>query len=251
VSKSSIWKEGKQVRTIDPAARVYLISPFAGMTPVICSHANGKLKFEALSGAIISEISANAAFETPDGICSMANGNLYRHTVRTINNKEIVSTQVLAMVSELSSKKMPNLVYQDLLGKSWLTIPISNGVLNVYVKELDGRKVLNARYDKGICIVMTEKNGHYDKFVLIFKKGTTSYDIRKIADVNYENLNFVVLDNGVCIHVKEDDVIELFRDNATIKEVVGTPLASDMPLFSSSNQVYFINEKSFTQATMK
>lgn len=251
ISQNFIWKEGKKIRLIDNKARTYLCAPVDNISPIVCSYKDRLMKFETMSGIEIFKTEAKSVFESQNGMCSMLGGNLYRYSIRQLNGKDIVTSQPIAMVSDLSSKRMPNLVYQDLLGKAWLTIPTSTGVINTHIKELDGRSILDARFNKGICIVMTEKKGQYDKFVLIFKDTSMEYSIRKIENVNYESINFIVLDNGLCIHVKEDDTIELFRDNATIKEISGTPLNSDMPLFSFGNQVFFLNEKCLTQARMK
>ena len=255
ISEHFLWKDGKKIRDIDSNKRTYLCKQGNGTLPILVQYdkKSKHVVFEDInSRESIAKIDVEGVFESNSNIYSMQNGAIYFNKFTNIGNKTLHSLQQIAQVSCLSSKIMPNLIYQNLLGKPWFVIPTATGVLNGTIKEVEGYKILNARFFRNIAVIIAEKNGRYDKFIAIFDMMKSfQYSIRKIEDVNYEDVNFTVLDNGMCLNVKEDSDIELFRDNSTMKVIENTSISSDTPLYSFDNKVYIVNDKCFTQITMK
>lgn len=105
--------------------------------------------------------------------------------------------------------------------------------------------MLGGKYDAGVkgsvLMVVGKKKGKTDRFTFRFDDTFTSYDMRKVEDVQSSDLNFVVTDAGVCVFLDEEhDCIELFstkKGSAQVKTVTDKVIGGDMRLFKRGAQV--------------
>lgn len=151
-----------------------------------------------------------------------------------------LSSNVLPYATQLFS----GVAIQDLLGSTFVSLyPAENRSHQVRVPELDGRKVIEAKLDKNVLMVMTStKRGAYDRFIFKFDEDFLKYDARKIKNVPLSDLNFVVLDRGICINLTEEEEIEVFSASygSTKVRVVSDPgIGSDMVLYKNGDAVLF------------
>lgn len=117
-----------------------------------------------------------------------------------------------------SSDVFDRVVYQSILGKPYLVMPVpkkngSGSCALVFISEIQGYRVVNARRRNRICMVTGYKNGTYYRFVFKFNDSYEKYECRKISDIHPAALNFVVLDHHVVVCNNEDNAIELFSEN--------------------------------------
>lgn len=154
---------------------------------------------------------------------------------------------------EQSSEMFSGVVVQSVLGDAFLVIPYDGKCKNVKVSELDEYKIIDAKYDNGICVVIGHKDGQYDKLIFKFDAGS-KYQTRIIEDVDYLPINFVTLDNGVCVMINEDDSVEVFGnrlDKPAVKRIEDPEIHSNMKLTKDGIYVLFMKGNKLFSIKMK
>lgn len=162
-----------------------------------------------------------------------------------LGNNIMVSTKLVAQILELASKLYNGTCIQSLLGATYVSFfPKEDTHYQLHIKELNGYKIIDAKYEKKILMVVASKKGKYHKFVIKLNTEHSIYTIRTIEDISSNDINFTILDNGICVHLTDEEKLELFvvsRDSGDIKEIEDpTILSGDIKLFSYGVQTYFI-----------
>jgi hypothetical protein len=133
--------------------------------------------------------------------------------------------------------------FQNMLGAYYASLlPAPDGCYQIRIRELDGYQLIDARLSDNVLIVVGTRNGNYDKLILRFAAGFQRYDVRRIADVQFTGINFTVLDTGICLHVTENDELEVFSSvpGSDGMKIVADPLiAGDARLFHIGRQALF------------
>ena len=166
----------------------------------------------------------------------------------------VASTKEAVQTLEHATKLFPGVVLQNFLGAIHASLLLSSGTaMQIRVKELDGYRILDAKFAGGVLMVVGEKKGVYDRFV--FRSGGMgNYDTRVVKDIQPTGLNFVVLDTGVCVCMNEDEKLELFaaRMGSTALKTVDDPMLSgDMKLGKMGGQVVFARGDKLYKLRMK
>ncbi len=251
ITEKSIYKGGKKISDLKKYDKVLLCESDA-MVPIVCYLKDNEVTVKDLNGEQIGEVfSADNIMYNNGAIYSIYGDMLLENTFRSFGSKIQRSIKVAGKVSELSSKMFEGCVYQDLLGKPWFQIPFAqNNCTLHFMKELEGYRVLDAKFEKQYLIVMAEKSGHYSRFIFIFNKDFSFYSERIVEKIPFENVNFTVLHNGVCLLVSGTEV-ELFMDNKTIKSIQDPPFDYSTKVYSTSSGVYFADGNKIFSAKMK
>ena len=179
-----------------------------------------------------------------DGRLYMRTGDkLYEVVLTDAGNKVIATTKQVANVLPNASHLYPGVIVQNMLGSTFVSLLIQSGASQqVRVKELDEYRVLDAKFDSGVLMVMGEKKGQFDRLVFRFDETFTTYDVREVEDIQPTGLNFIVLDSGVAVCINEDDKLELFsrrKGSNKIKEIEDPTISGDMQLGKEGNVVLF------------
>jgi hypothetical protein len=116
---------------------------------------------------------------------------------------------------------------------------------------LDHVRILDAKSDKNVTVIIGEAKGQYNRYVVVFDKKYQNMDIRVDEDVPYEPINFAVLDNGLCLLLVVGDQIQLFSTASQYETLDNPPFDSSMPLFATSKGFFFINGNSIHQIKRK
>ena len=104
---------------------------------------------------------------------------------------------------------LQSLLYQDVLGRAHLLIPLRPGACQVIpTPELDGYRIVDGRWDGGVAMLIGVKAGRYLRFIFRFNHEHSAYELRVEADLDTPDLNFVTLDNGVVVALS--NALELF-----------------------------------------
>jgi len=220
------------------------------MTPVECTLLHKTATFKK-GVEEIGKIQTHDMIYKDGHIYTMFGGNLYRNSFREMNNKIIHQVELISQVSEHSSKMFTGFIYQDLLGKPYFSIPSKIDCKTYYIKELEGHRILDAKVERNVGVVMAEQSGKYHRFVFIFDYDKDTYTVRKTEDVSYDVVNFTVLLNGICILTIENKQIEIFINNTKIKVIDNTPFDTSNKLISFGNDAYFIHDDKMFSITMK
>jgi serine/threonine protein kinase len=173
----------------------------------------------------------------------------------SINGKNlIISAVVVANILEKSTKMYDGVAIQNILGATYVSMfPQSKHHLQVKIPELNDYKIIDAKYDGGILMVNgCNKNGTYDK--IIFRFNDSDYDMRVIKDINPSGLNFITLDNGICIHLNDEESIEIFskkKDAQGINIIDDPEISGNMNLFKMGAKVLISKSDKLYSLTMK
>lgn len=154
------------------------------------------------------------------------------------------SAKQVANVMPSATRMFDGVVVQDMLGAWYASVfPLPGRSHQFHLKELDGLKMVDAKYDNGILMVVGAKGGKYDRWVFVVNPDFSGYACREhLKDISYTGLNFVVLETGVCAHIDEEERLALFsnKPGATQAKVVDDPtLTSAMKLYKCGTNVLF------------
>jgi dUTPase len=145
-------------------------------------------------------------------------------------------------VLQHATRLFDGVVVQDVFGSCYANVfPQSKTCLQYHIKELDGAKIIDAKYDNGVMMFVAFQGGKYNKYI-VRTASDLSYDLRVEKDVGPVTLNFVTLPNGVCVHLNEKEEIEIFTNNlksSSVKVYDDPALESDMRLSRDGTQVLF------------
>jgi len=173
--------------------------------------------------------------------------------------KILVSVKSTWNIMPKSSLMLDGLVYQNVLGKAYLTIPVPSNSLSlsfcfeVKIPELDGFRIISGKHENKICMIIGEKSGKYYKFLIKFEVNY-KYKVVSIDEVDLRsNLNFIVLTNGVCIHIDEDENVNVFFNSSRndVTSIKDPDIDSSMNLSKDGTKVLFYKGKSLYSLTMK
>ncbi len=170
------------------------------------------------------------------------------------NNVHIIPKHV-GNVMENATKFYDGVIIQNVLGSFVASIFPAPGVHHqIQCPEFKGYQVIDAKYKDKVLMVIASKKGKYDKFILKFDDKFSSYSLRKVDDISYVGINFTVLENGLVIHINENEELELFsnhKDKNTVKVIDNSLISGDMKLFNDGVQVVFAKGKKLYKLKMK
>jgi hypothetical protein len=222
-------------------------------TLILATQSGNNVSFREMNSTTPIGVSkSNDMFARNGCIYTVANGKMIENSFMSFGGKIIHRANELENVSTNSAKMYEGCIIQDLLGKKYLTLPYQTGYsFSKYIPQLDGFRVLSAKADKHIVVIMAEKGGIYYRFILIFNKTYTDVQIREVKDVTYDEINFAVMDNGVCVLLASDTELELFAKADKCEVLSNPPFDSSMKLFTTSDGIFFINGNSIHQIKKK
>jgi hypothetical protein len=122
-----------------------------------------------------------------------------------------------AQVMERATQLFPGCAIQNMLGSFYIHIFPANAQLRL--RELDGHKVIEAKYENGILMVIATKGTKYFRFVFKVDLTSFTYSVRVVEDIQNTGLNFIVLPNGICVSIVEDGSFELFHNNINKNDI--------------------------------
>lgn len=166
-----------------------------------------------------------------------------------------ISPRTVANVMKKATTLFDGVVLQNILGSFYACICPSWGTsYQVHLKELLGYRIVDAKYDNRILFVVGYKDSKYDKFIFRLSVNFESYDVRVINDISRTNeTNFTVSEKGICVHLNENEELELFFNKMGVHDIKVTddPSIKGIRLFKDGNQIIFAKENTLYSLTTK
>ena len=160
----------------------------------------------------------------------------------------------VANVLEHATRLFEGAALQDVLGSWYATLfPQAGTAYSCRLPELDGCRIIDARFDGGVLLVLAHRDGAYRRFVFRFAANYRRYDVRVVDDVTPGELNFVTLESGVCVHLLETGELELFHrepGSAAVKVLADTGLEGAR-LFRNGTQLLAVRGSGVYAVTMR
>ena len=252
ITKKGIYLGTRKIKDLSSLPKAISLAGISGSDPVITIKYDKKLSFEDLSGKKVGEISANQAMHFNGNIYSIYNGRMIENSF-VLGGKNILhATKPISNIFESATKLYSGVALQDILGKCWAAIPYQAGrCFNGPITELNGLRTIDAKFEHHILMVIAEKGGHYNRYTVCFDEKMEKYTIRIEEKINETAVNFTCLSNGICVHLADDDTVEVFRSNDKIKTIKNPPISSDMRLMNDSTGIVFINKNGLYSLKLK
>jgi hypothetical protein len=245
VTRKSVFKGTEKVWTKPADYRKVLVCPADSGDIVIAGYDGRKtVQFLTADNQALGQVSSRGFFFRNQAVYTANRGRLYENTFTKMGEKLFVRTHAVDQLSEFGSVVYPGVVVQDLLGKIWVTIPYAPGrCCSRPVPQLDGYRVIDARSEMNLCVVIGEKRGIYSRFVLTFAPDFSAYALRQEDDAACDGINFTVLENGLCLMLGGPDELQVFK-GTKVHKFSNPPIAANMRLFAKSGGVCFLNGSS-------
>jgi len=249
VGAKGIYKEDDKL-PIHANAHTIELCESSDMSPVVCKFKDELVEFEDAKCDSLGQINSVGMMYRNGAIYTAYDGKLIENTFMKVGNKTVYQTRMTCNVLDNATKFFDGVIFQDLLGKWFVTLPYEKGrCALLQIKELERYRILEAKAEGNICVVVGEKRGKYNRFVIAFSDNFTQYSIRKAGDIPYSSVNFTVLPNGVCI-LNTEMGVEVFKDDK-VKVIADPPFDSSMRLFNYSGGVYYVDDKKIVSVHMK
>lgn len=254
VTKTGLYKENNKIRDFNGNKQV-LFAPVAGGSAVTATRMGDTIEFtEADTDVHVGKMKSHGMFARNECVYTVTNGKLIQNGFMPMgkNNSAVHYWKELENVSNISAKIYDGCVIQDLLGKKYLTIPYAyNKSFSKYLPGLDHVRIIDAKSEKYVTILIGEEKGKYNRYVVVFDKHYQNFEIRVDKDVPYEPINFAVLDNGLCLLLSATDQIQLFATANQYETLDNPPFDDSMPLLATPKGFFFINGNSIHQVKRK
>lgn len=253
VTKKNIYAGKKEIGTIAPNAKKTVVCSSSDGTPIIGTLSGTKVMFgELTSNAPVGSIAGTDMFVRNGAIYTITNAKMVENSFSAFGDKIIHRITELENVSTISAKMYDGCIIQDLLGKKYLTLPYKLGsAFSKHIPNLDAYRIVDAKSDKNVTVVIAEKGGIYDRFIIVFDRKFTDFQVRIDNDVAYDTINFAVMDNGLCILLANPSEIQLFSTAGQYETLTNPPFDATMKLFTTSDGIFFANGNSIHQIRRK
>ena len=219
-------------------------------------HRSLKLRNSSTRSEIKLDIEVQDLFSYDNRIYVKTDSSILELKLNEFGQNIITSTVLAAQILGNSTLIFDGCAIQNLLGAIYISIfPTSGLHYQFHLKELDKVKIISAKFEKNVLMVIVNKAGKYDKLIFRFDiLWNGEYDLRIINDIEYLENNFTVLDSGNVVHILGDENLEIFsakKDSKSVKQIVdkavdgGIKLFKDGPglLFSRDNKIFSMKMK--------
>lgn len=155
---------------------------------------------------------------------------------------------------EQATQLFDGVALQNMLGAWYASLfPRPGACHTIRLPQFDDSRIVDARFEGGVLMGIAAREGRYDRHVFRFHPGYASCDERVDRDIPYTGLNFVVLDNGVCVHLNEQDELEVFssRKGSSTLQVISDSCMAGGRLFKQGTQVFLAREETLYSLTMR
>lgn len=157
--------------------------------------------------------------------------NVLELTFLETGGKLKVIPRTAGQVMERSTTAYDGAFFQYMLDACFVTIfPGQKRCYQIKIEKMAGYRIIDAKYENKVLMIIGYKNDLYDRFILRFDDTFSSYDIRKIKNIEIVDLNFVVLDHGAVVFKNEEEKLELFLNQKDAREVKIVDDGSAAPL---------------------
>lgn len=219
-------------------------------------HRSLKLRNSTNRSEIKFDLEAQDLFSYDNRIYIKTDSSILELKLMEIGQNVIASTNIVAQILGNSTLIFDGCAIQNLLGAIYVSIFPQSGIhYQFHIPELDKVKIISAKFEKNMLMVIINKAGKYDK--LIFRFDTLwngQYDLRIINDIEYLENNCTILDSGNVVHVLGDENIEIFsskKDSKSIKQIVDKVIDGGIKLFHDGANLLFAKDNKIFSIKMK
>lgn len=158
--------------------------------------------------------------------------NIIELIFRETSSNTLITYHPVASVLEHATRLFEGVAIQNIVGSVFVSLfTKSRQGIQVRIPELDGYNIVEAKYSGGILMTLIYKNGKYHRQVFRFEDDV--YDYRVINDITPVGINFITLQNGICLTLTEEEKLEAFpvkKGANGVKVIEDQAIGADMKL---------------------
>jgi serine/threonine protein kinase len=162
---------------------------------------------------------------------------------------------IVANVMPQATHLYQGVAIQNILGSYYANIfSEAKKSFQIRLKELDGYKIVTAKYEERVLMIIATMEGKYHRFIFRFDLTHSAYVLRMVTDVTYSGLNFVVLPQGICVSLTEIGDIEIFTNdfkNNNVKVLTDPAITGIFNLMKDGSAVVIHKGDKFYQLKTK
>ena len=218
---------------------------------LIAAKIHNEVGFLNLQKEEIGRINANKFMRSNNCIYTLSDGKLIENYFVKLGKVKHLTKEVCGVTD--NAEMFEGIVFQNIFGKYNMIIPYEKGKCSVLnIPELNGYRIINSKRINRHLIVIGEKAGKYDRFVIYFAKDYNSYTFSINQNISQTDINFIVKQNGLYVGIKENSTLEIFGDFANgIQETTDSPVDIFNTLYDGIDRVLFTDETKLYAITSK
>lgn len=147
-----------------------------------------------------------------------------------------------------------NLMISNVLGLYHLIIVSRQGgklkYIPVPIKELKDYKIVDAKRERNVVIIIGFNKGKYEELMIKFNDNFSNYSFSVLDDdMDTPEINFIALENNVCLLINEDGYLNLFTSNwqdNNIQKIQDKTINTNMKLVNIGRAALYQNETLYT-----
>ncbi len=254
VTDKKIYRDTQELFSGCEKYKQILLCPASDGTIVIAGLLNNTVTFiDLIRQQVVGTINSSGMIFRNGCIYTVSNGKFVENKFTSFGNKIIHRVNEIENVSVFTTIIWDGCAIQNLLGKYYLVLPYVVGAcFSKYLPHLDGYRLVNCKAERNVVVILAEKNGKFDRFIVVFtKKDFSEFNVRKVEDVAYDTINFTTTEQGLTLLLASPDELELFANNTNVNVLTQPPFDSAMPLFNTSDGCFFINGNSIHRIKKK
>lgn len=226
-------------------------------TPIAVSMKGGRITFKNVNNnqTLNDSLAVDNFMEYGGRVYGKSGMNVYEVKFKELNSGAILPHfRVVANVMERSTQVFEGVMLYTTFGQPRAAFfPSEDVSKDMVLPELKGYQIVDAKFSRGVMIVVGIQNGKYDKLIYRISPDFKEYDVRVISDVSVTDINFTTLENGIVLHMHEDELEVFFarKDDSNMKVIKDDAVKGDVKLMSSGSQPMFARGKTVYKLNMK
>jgi hypothetical protein len=147
-----------------------------------------------------------------------------------------------------------NMLIVNALGQKVFMLLDSRRITTTLIRELQVGRIIDAKYDNHVAVVITENNGGLTKRIIRWNSDFSQYVIWDFDNITTPDINFVVMDNGIAVSIEEDSRMIIFNNNPSvsqIKDITDKQILTKMRLTKYNSRIHFIVNERLYSISMK
>jgi len=256
-TKNTLYINNKKY-TVAPNVEVLFTTQ--NLNPIFVKIESGQLKYFSPDSIKInySKLNCSDKMIYKNSLFIKNEGKLIEISLKEMNKQIFPTVKHTWGILPYASEMFSGCVSQSVFGRQFFVIiePNSSGNSESYVikvDDLDGYRVIDAKYESNVLIATTYKDSQYDRFIIKLDLKNNKYTYRKEEGIDFIPANFIVLDNGIVININDQDSVQIFSNiygKDAVKEIKDPAIDSSMKLVKDGTQAkFFKGNKLFTIKT--
>lgn len=228
--------------------------------PVIAGVVNGELRLQSQKEQVMCQVSANAIVSINGRLIVLNRADCFELDLVDLGGRIEVRIKRIGQLMDIpgATRAYSGCVIQNMLG-SWrvLTFPSVGRCISTRLVDLEGGKILDAKYERGCLMVVGEKAGIYSRFTY-FENDRDPNDntlvlARTESNVSTDAMNWTVNARGTMTQIREDGVLEAMKATcgASVTQFTDVAITSDMSLYAEGEKTCLILRNEFYSLKVK